>query len=96
MVTKRTSAYVFTADPLSCDSMQQINGVQATIRAVNAYHKLVGNPCRLRVTLKGRLGKNNPAAAKYRYATRPYPWSNPYRTISIADAQRIDVYVHSR
>jgi len=48
------------------------------------------------VSLKGRLGKNNPAAIKYRKATRTYPWSNPYQTVSIADAQRIDVYIHSR
>jgi len=96
MITKRTSAYVFTADPLSADSMQQINLVQASVRAVNAFNKLTGNSQRLRVSLKGRLGKNNPAAIKYRKATRTYPWSNPYQTVSIADAQRIDVYIHSR
>lgn len=96
MTIKRTSAYVFTADPLSCDSMYQINLVQASVRAVNAFNKRTGNSQRLRISLRGRLGKDNPAAVKYRLATRTYLLGNPYQTIAIADAQRIDVYIHSR
>jgi len=101
MIKSRTSAYVFTADPLSADSMQQINLVQASVRAVNSFNKLTGNPKRFRVSLKGRLGKNNPAAVNYQRTQRLinrsfYPWTNPYQTIKLADAQRIDVYIHSR
>lgn len=99
MITKRTSSgYVFTADPLSSDSMQQINLVQASVRAVNTLNKLTSNPKRFRVSLKGRLGRNNPAAIKYRRlpSLNYYPCTSPYRTIKLADAQRIDVYVHSR
>lgn len=101
MINQRTDAYVFTADPLCSDSMRQIDLVQATVRAVNARNKLSGNPKRFRVSLKGRLGRNNPNAAKYQHAQRLinrnfYPWTNPYQTIKLADAQRIDVYVHSR
>jgi hypothetical protein len=95
----RTNAYVFSADPLSCDSMQQINTVQRTVRAINARNKLTGNPKRFRVSLKGRLGKNNPNAVKYRrvkgWATGYYT-GNTYQTIRLADAQRIDVYIHAR
>jgi len=98
MIKQRTSAYVFTADPLSADSMQQINLVQASVRAINAFNKLTSNPKRFRVS---RLGKNNPAAVNYQRTQRLvnrsfYPWTNPYQTIKLADAQRIDVYIHSR
>ena len=48
----------------------------------------------MRVCVKGRLGKNNPAAATYK-AKAKYKW-NAYQTINLADAARFDVYVYMR
>ena len=91
---KRSStSYIFTADPLCCDSMQQINLVKSTLKKINALAVAgyshggdYGKKC-WRIKLHGRLGKNNPAAAKYR---NQHQW----QTIALGDAQRIDVYVY--
>jgi hypothetical protein len=40
------------------------------------------------VTVRGRLGKNNPMAAKYR--------GRRNHMVALADAQRFDVYIHER
>lgn len=99
MMKQRTSKfYVLTADVLCADSMQEINIVQRTVRAINARNKLIGDPKRFRVSLKGRLGRNNPNAIKYRSRVGvPSIWrASPYQTIRLCDAARIDVYVHAR
>jgi len=100
---QRTDNYVFTADPMSVGDMQQIAIVRKTVAVGNKLkmHTYM-HQCRIayrfgedqplppvlhRVSLKGRLGKNNPEAAKYK---------GRFQSISLADAQRIDVYVHER
>jgi hypothetical protein len=45
-----------------------------------------------RVVFKGRLGKNNPAAIKYKNSNS----YNPYSYIKHEDASRFDVYVYEK
>lgn len=89
----RTSNYIFTADPMSVNDMQQINIVRKTVRTSNVLSKQRAKwsgekPVIYRVCLKARLGKGNPAYAKYRGQ-----W---VKSIKLEDAQRIDVYVQER
>jgi len=91
----RTSkAYLFTADVLCVSEMQEIERVRSAIAITNKNirdrAKRTGNkkPITYRVCLKARLGKNNPAASKYRNQ-----W---IQSIRLEDAQRIDVYIWER
>ena len=88
----RTPNYIFTADPMSVNDMQQINIVRKTVRTSNILAKQrakwSGQKAVIyRVCLKGRLGKNNPEAVKY---------GGRFQSIKLEDAQRIDVYVQER
>lgn len=90
---QRTPNYIFTADPMSVNDMQQIEIVRKTVRTSNMIAKQRAKwkgekPVIYRVCLKARLGKNNPAYAKYRGQ-----W---VKSIKLEDAQRIDVYVQER
>lgn len=49
---------------------------------------------KLRVCVKGRLGKNNPNAAKYKTLAKQ-KW-NAFQTIRLQDAAYFDVYVQAR
>lgn len=89
----RTDSYIFTADPMSVNDMQQIAIVRKTVAVSNKLArqraKWTGEkPTIYRVCLKARLGKKNPAYAKYRNQ-----W---VKSIKLEDAQRIDVYVQRR
>jgi hypothetical protein len=89
----RTPNYIFTADPMSVNDMQQIEIVRKTVRTSNILAKQRAKwsgakPVIYRVCLKARLGKGNPAYAKYRGQ-----W---VQSIKLEDAQRIDVYVQER
>jgi hypothetical protein len=90
---QRTDSYVMTADPMSVNDMQQIEIVRKTVRTSNTLAKQRAKysgitPVLYRVCLKARLGKGNPAYAKYRNQ-----W---VQSIKLEDAQRIDVYVQVR
>ena len=91
---QRTDAYVFTADVKSVADMQQIEVVRHTVAAINRRNRAAAKwvttePEIFRVTLKARLGKNNPAyATKYKHQ-----W---IKSIKLEDAQRLDVYVQRR
>jgi hypothetical protein len=89
----RTEAYVFTADPLCADDMFRIELVRKSISAANAVAKqkaLYTNekPKLFRVSVKGRLGKNNPASVNYHYFQMG--------GIRMKDAARYDVYIHAK
>jgi hypothetical protein len=89
----RTPNYIFTADPMSVNDMQQINIVRKTVRTSNILAKQRARwsgekPVIYRVCLKARLGKKNPAYDKYRFQY--------IKSIKMEDAQRIDVYVQER
>lgn len=101
---ERTPSYVFTADVNSVNDMSQIEIVRKTVATSNrlakqrhmfackraAYHgePMPKAPIMYRVSLKGRLGKNNPNAPMY---AKRYHFH-----VSLQHAVRIDVYVHER
>jgi hypothetical protein len=90
---KRTENYIFTADPMSVNDMQQIEIVRKTVATSNMIAKQRAKyadvkPVIYRVCLKARLGKSNPAYAKYKNQ-----W---IKSIKLEDAQRLDVYVQER
>ena len=97
----RTDSYIFTADPLSVNDMQQIEIVRKTVATSNKLArrqaKWTGEkPVIYRVTLKGRIGKNNPHAHIYRNKTTYWGRKGDYQSIKLEHAQRIDVYVQRR
>ena len=69
--------YVFTAKATSADDLQKIKTLRQTVKAINhmqsQYEKDTGQEqTRYRVCLRGRLGKNNPNAWKYRERQKIY------------------------
>lgn len=100
----RTDSYLMTIDPLSVSDMEQLKIVRRTVAIGNKLKMrtymwkcrtadYIGvdqplPPVLHRVSVKGRLGKNNPAAAKYR--------GRYHYHIAAEDAQRFDVYIHER
>lgn len=60
--------------------------------SVSDYNKVSNH--KLRVCVKGRLGKNNPNAAKYKTLAKQ-KW-NAFQTIHLQDAAYFDVYVQAR
>lgn len=101
---QRTDSYVMTIDPLSVSDMEQLKIVRKTVAVGNklkmrtymwqcraAYYAGEDQPrppVLHRVSLKGRLGKNNPAASKYK--------GRYHYHVAAEDAQRFDVYIHER
>lgn len=83
----RTPAYQFTFDFRSVDDAMRLELLRSTVRKMNKTRP-AGAP-RLRVSLRGRLGKNNPA-----YSTT-YK-GRFYASIDMKDATRADVYLHTR
>lgn len=100
----RTDSYVMTIDPLSVSDIENLAIVRRTVSVGNKLKMrtymwqcrtaLYRNedqplpPVLHRVSLKGRLGKNNPAASKYK--------GRYHYHVAMEDAQRIDVYIHER
>lgn len=82
----RTSNYMFTFDFNSVDDAFRLDTLRKAIKTLNKT-RAPGMP-RLRVTVRGRLGKNNPAYANYR--------GRFYGQVDMKDAVRADVYVHQR
>lgn len=95
---KRTDTYVATIDPKSEEDLVWLKETRETISKLNAFNKKFGfskywcsrdkkyKYSRIRVTVRGRLGKKNPAALKY---------SNYYiPNVKMEDAVRCDVYIH--
>jgi hypothetical protein len=98
---KRTDSYIFTADPLSANDMQQIEIVRKTVAVSNKLARQSAKwkgekPAIYRVTLKGRIGRNNPDAHIYRNKTTYWGRKGDYQSIKLEHAQRIDVYVQRR
>ena len=91
MSKSRTSNYVMTIDPNSTSDWERVSAIRAGIRAINYTALKYGSARRYRVTLKGRLGKNNPA-----YQEKYKKYNGIAYHVNLQDAQRIDVYVHER
>lgn len=101
MKNKRTDSYVFTADPLSVNDMQQIAIVRKTVAVSNKMARQNAKwknekPVIYRVCLKARLGQNNPDAHIYQNKITFWGRKGDYQSIKLEHAQRIDVYVQRR
>lgn len=91
-MTNRTSSYVMTIDPNAVSDWERVQSIRNALRVVNYSALRSGSSKRFRVSLRGRLGKNNPAyATKYKPQSK---WGYRNSNIELADAQRVDVYVH--
>jgi hypothetical protein len=84
---RESNDYRFTVDLNNSEDVQHLNNLKKFVSAHNKRYKHL----QLRVALKGRLGKDNPNAVKY----RGKGW-NAYQTIRKADAKHFDVYVYKR
>lgn len=80
----RTSTnYVATLDPNSTFDMEKLQIIRNTIKTLNKF-----NTNKFKVSIKGRLGKNNPNAFKYK--------NKRVVTIKQEDAARYDVYIYEK
>lgn len=91
----RTDAYIGTFHYSDAADMLQLEEVRKMVSNLNKSLKSDGYKYRFRVSLRGRLGKNNPNAEKYRAGGRyKYFGSHNYQMIKLADAQYVDAYIH--
>ena len=86
---RASAAYQFTHKPGDAESEKKLADLKA-------QHKGSGN----RVVLKGRLGKDNPNAQKYKDAAKANKGrgygAHAYQTIKKSDAAHHDVYVYKK
>lgn len=83
-MARKSNSYAFTYTPNVPESEIQLAQLKAEVAELNMNH-----PVKLRVFLRGRLGKNNPLRAiKYR--------NNYHNNIAKADAKHFDVYIYER
>ncbi len=99
---RNSKAYIATIDPTDETDQSWLKQLRKQVSQMNKFRKeheldtfwsRGGNGLMrkaTRVTLKPRIGKNNPNREKYRTRSG---WLN-YQTVYLEDAQRIDVYVH--
>jgi hypothetical protein len=94
MTTRTSKAYIKSIDHHSESGKIEIQTLREQLKFTNPKKRLV---------LKGRLGKNNPNASKYKEASReihPSPWGpihfNGYRNIKLADASYCDAYIYDK
>lgn len=81
----RTNAYIGTFYVEDASDMLELQELKKMVRNMNRMLKEDGYPHRFRLTLRGRLGKRNPAYPKYRYGPCD---------VALSDATRIDAYIH--
>jgi hypothetical protein len=91
---RNSANYLMTLNPNSETDMQKLSDLRNRVKLIN-YNNLIKesyNPnlgkVRVRVSVRPRLGRNNPAASLY---SRQY-----IRSILLKHAQRLDVYVSER
>jgi hypothetical protein len=92
-MNRRSDNYVGTVNH-DTDGARRIELVRETISKVNAQLRANGSPTRYRVLVKGRLGKDNPAAKEYRRGGKHWRWSSI--TIRAEHSTRFDLYVCHR
>ena len=81
----RTSdSYIMTIDSLE-------DRMLAHVRKIVHKRNSTNNEKKYRICVKGRLGKNNPNASKYRNRS---PMA--YQNICLEDASHFDVYLYER
>ncbi len=84
----RTPAYIGTFYVEDASDMLEMGELKKMVYNLNQMLREDSYPHRFRVTLRGRLGKNNPAYSKYRYQY------GAGKDIKLSDASRIDAYIH--
>ena len=96
-MTNRTTSYVMTVQMKDGKPFGEgVETLEKLRAAISATNKIVGST-QFYVKLQGRLGKNNPAAVKYR--SRANGGTGPYykcQAVRLADAQFADVYIYTR
>jgi hypothetical protein len=97
---KRTHTYKGTVNN-DAEGLAELAVLRQEIKTENAGERLKAlltpghKPKLKRVLVFGRLGKNNPNAAKYKSGeTKVWRWSNAYQYIRKADAATLDLYIH--
>jgi hypothetical protein len=85
----RSSNYKFTTTSFT-DS--RIANLRAQVSDLNILRRLRGADFRLRVTIHGRLGRDNPNAHLYAQGGPLHRWSS--QRIRPEHSTRFDVYVH--
>ena len=84
-----STSYRFTFEKNDLEGQQKLETLRKNI---SNYNKFAETP--QRVCVRGRLGKNNPNAAKYNVGGIYY---NPFiMNVKMLDASRFDVYIYSR
>lgn len=92
---KRTSSYIGTFHYESADDMLQLSELRKMVMNLNRMLKEDGYNYRFRLSVQGRMGKNNPNAQKYKNPNRRFG-GHRYQRIQLADASRVDAYIHRR
>ena len=108
-MNKRTSdAYIGSIDTLSVSDMEQLENIRSYVKVMNKHlhdanaRDPRGNPLRYRVTLKGREAIEKQTVNSYSWHKEKWePRSRSYNVFGdivggIANAKRIDVYIHRR
>ena len=93
MTICRSGSYVGTATN-SVEGRKCIELVRATISLVNAELAANGSITRYRVSVKGRLGKNNPNAVHYRRGGKHWRYSSI--DIRHEHSTHFDLYIYRR
>lgn len=91
---KRTDRYIGTFHYDSAEDMLELDEIKKMVKNLNKMLRESGYKYRFRVALRGRLGKNNPKAEKYREKGHIFYRSNRYQMIRLEDAQRVDAYIY--
>ena len=85
--------YQFTIDPKNEKELKKLKDLRQNIKETNEEFKAAKFDIRYKVAVRGRLGKNNPAAKKYA-AFGVYVGKKWSRMIDLKDAVRWDIYVY--
>lgn len=101
MKARTSTAYEFTIDLIdgkpAPHEVEKLEKLKQHVKWYNARVKKESSGAypfynvgkhKIRITMHGRLGPNNPAAEKYRNSTM--------REVALADAVRADVYINRR
>lgn len=108
----RTPAYQFTMDPLSGTDYEKLVAIKKAVASANhfanqeykyamerfekGYGTKPTKPSLFRVSQKARLGKKSPFASFYKNRTTFRGYGNPFQSIKLEHAARIDVYIHRK
>jgi hypothetical protein len=93
MTHRHSASFVGTVNN-DAEGARRIDLARAAIGKVNAQLRAAGSKVRWRVSVKGRLGKDNPSAHHYHRGGRHWRWSSI--DIRPEHSTRFDVYVYRR